>query len=176
MDQIQPEVDSLASPQLPSLTFRQYSPSGTGHEALANPALYEGVLSRRVGAYLVDVCIIVVINIAVHTLLVVLGLLTFGLAWLLLGPVTFLTVALAYDTLTIGGGRGATPGTRLFRLEARGVQGERPDYWQAFLMTALFYATVPITSFLILAVALFTDRNRTLHDILSGITVIRADR
>lgn len=166
----------MASSQLPSLTFRQFGPSGSADDALANPALYEGVLSRRIGAYLVDACIIVAVNIALHTLLVVLGLLTFGLAWLLLGPVTFLTVALAYDTLTIGGGRGATPGMRLFGLEARGVHGERPDYWQAFLMTALFYATVPITSFLILAVALFSDRHRTLHDILSGITVIRARR
>jgi uncharacterized RDD family membrane protein YckC len=166
----------LASSQLPSLTFRQYSASGSGPETLDNPVLYEGVLSRRVGAYLVDACVIVAVNIALHTALVVLGLLTFGLAWLLLGPVTFLTVALAYDTLAIGGGRGATPGMRLFGLEARGVQGGRPDYWQAFLMTALFYATVPITSFLILAVALFSDRNRTLHDILSGITLIRARR
>jgi len=166
----------LASSHLPSLTLRQYAAAGSGPDVLANPALYEGVLARRIGAYIVDAVIILFINVAALTLLFILGLLTFGLAWLLLGPVTFLTVALAYDTLTIGGGRGATPGMRLFNLEARGVRGERPDYWQAFLMTALFYATVPITSFLILAVALFTDRNRTLHDILSGITVIRSDR
>jgi uncharacterized RDD family membrane protein YckC len=166
----------LASSQLPSLTFRQYSAPGSGPDTLANAALYEGVLSRRIGAFLVDACMIVVIDVAVHALLIVLGLVTFGLAWLLMGPVTFLTVALAYDTLAIGGGRGATPGMRLCKLEARGVRGERPDHWQAFLMTALFYATVPITSFLILAVALFSDRNRTLHDILSGITVIRSRR
>ena len=166
----------MSSSQLPSLSFRQYSPSGPESDGLANPALFEGVLSRRLGAYLIDACVIVGLNVALHTLLVILGLLTFGLAWLLLGPVTFLTVALAYDTLTIGGGRGATPGMRLFGLEARGVRGERPDYWQAFLMTALFYATVPITSFLILLVALFSERNRTLHDILSGITVIRSGR
>jgi uncharacterized RDD family membrane protein YckC len=43
-------------------------------------------------------------------------------------------------------------------------------------MTALFYATALVTSFLILAVALFTDRKRTLHDILSGMTVIRRGR
>lgn len=164
----------MPSSQLPSLTFRQY-PS-PGRDTLADPALVEGVPSRRIGAYLIDACIVVGLNIALHTLLVILGLLTFGLAWLLLGPVTFLTVALAYDTFTIGGGRGATAGMRLFGLEARGVHGERPDYWQAFLMTALFYATVPITSFLILLVALFSERNRTLHDILSGITVIRAGR
>jgi uncharacterized RDD family membrane protein YckC len=166
------KVDSVASSQLPSLMFQPSAGRGT----IADSAVVEGVLSRRIGAYLVDACIIVGINVAAHTLLVILGLLTFGLAWLLLGPVTFLTVALAYDTLTIGGGRGATPGMRLFNLEARGVHGQRPDYWQAFLMTALFYATVPITSFLILLVALFTERNRTLHDILSGITVIRGSR
>jgi uncharacterized RDD family membrane protein YckC len=166
----------VASSQLPSLRLQQTAALNSGQDDLASPALYEGVRTRRIGAYLVDVCIILAINVVLHVLLVVIGLLTFGLAWLLLGPITFLTVGLAYDTLTIGGGRGATPGMRLFGVEARGVHGERPDYWQAFLMTALFYATVPITSFLILAVALFSDRKRTLHDILSGITVIRATR
>jgi len=165
----------VASSQLPSLTL-QPSAASDSHDGLADAALYEGVRSRRIGAYLIDACIIVVINIVLHALLVVLGLLTFGLAWMLLGPVTFLTVGLAYDTLSVGGGRGATPGMRLLGLEARGVNSDRPDHWQAFLMTALFYATVPITSFLILAVALFSDRKRTLHDILSGITVIRASR
>jgi uncharacterized RDD family membrane protein YckC len=158
------------------LTFRQFSAAGTGDGALANPALYEGVLSRRIIAYLVDACLIALINAAAHTLLFIMGLFTFGLSWLLFGPVTFLTVALAYGTLAIGGGRGATPGMRLLDLDTRGVRGERPDHFQAFLMTALFYATAPITGFLILAVALFTERNRTLHDILSGITVIRAGR
>ena len=166
----------MASSQLPSLRLEQTAAFNAGQDDLASPALYEGVRTRRIGAYLVDVCIILAINVALHVLLVILGLLTFGLAWLLLGPITFLTVGLAYGTLTIGGGRGATPGMRLFGVEARGVHGDRPDYWQAFLMTALFYATVPITSFLILAVALFSDRKRTLHDILSGITVVRATR
>ncbi|MGH6961020.1 MAG: RDD family protein, partial [Dongiaceae bacterium] len=111
-----------------------------------------------------------------HGLLLFVGLLTFGLSWLLLGPVTYLTVALAYGTLFIGGGEGATPGMRLFGIEARGLNGGRPDYFQAFLMTALFYATVPVTSFLILIVAFFTEHNRTAHDFLSGITVIRRNR
>jgi uncharacterized RDD family membrane protein YckC len=166
----------VASSLLPSLTFRQFSGVGGGDDALANPALYEAVLSRRIVAYVVDTCLIVLANAAAHSLLFIMGFVTFGLSWLLFGPVTFLTVALAYGTLTIGGGRGATPGMRLLNLEARGMRGERPDYLQAFLMTALFYATVPITGFLILLVALFTERNRTLHDILSGVTVIRAGR
>ena len=95
---------------------------------------------------------------------------------LLLWPVMFPTVALGYDTLFVGGGGGATPGMRLFGVEARGLRGGRPDYFQAFLMTALFYATVPTTGFLILVVALFTEQNRTAHDVLSGITVVRRGR
>ncbi len=175
MDQITPpEKTGLTSSRLPTLSFSDST--AAGRDALGDAALYEGVLWRRTGAYLVDACVIAVINVAIHALLLILGLLTFGLSWLLLGPITFLTVALAYDTLFIGGGEAATPGLRSFQLEVRGLNGERPEYWQAFLMTALFYATALVTSFLILVVALFTDRRRTLHDILSGMTVIRRKR
>jgi uncharacterized RDD family membrane protein YckC len=145
-------------------------------DPLADPALYEGVRWRRILAYLIDACIILFIDAVVHALLVVLGLLTFGLAWLLLGPVTFVTVAVVYDTLLIGSSESATPGMRLFDLEARRADGGRPDRVQGFLMSALFYATVLLTSFLILVVTLFADRKRLLHDILSGVTIIRRDR
>jgi uncharacterized RDD family membrane protein YckC len=166
----------LASSNLPSLTFRGAESRGYKPEIFANPALFDGILWRRVGAYFFDAILIVAINVALHVLLVFLGLLTFGVAWLLLGPITCLTVALAYGTLFIGGGEGATPGMRLCDIEARGLDGGRPGYFQAFLMTALFYATVPVTSFLILIVAFFTEHNRTAHDFLSGITVVRRSR
>ena len=163
----------MTSSNLPTLTFRDAD--SRDHEArnLADSTLYDGILWRRVGAYFVDALLIVGMNVALHVLLLFMGLLTFGLSWLLLGPITCLTVALAYGTLFIGGGQGATPGMRLFDIEARGLNGGRPEYFQAFLMTALFYATVPLTSFLILIVAFFTEHNRTAHDFLSGITVIR---
>ncbi len=166
----------MTSSNLPSLTFRDADSRRQAPQLLADSALYDGILWRRVGAYFIDAFLILGMNIALHVLLLFMGLLTFGLSWLLLGPVTCLTVALAYDTLFIGGGAGATPGMRLFGIEARGLNGGRPDYFQAFLMTALFYATVPVTSFLILIVAFFTEHNRTAHDFLSGITVIRRDR
>ncbi len=166
----------MTSSNLPSLTFRDADTRGHGPRSLADSALYDGILWRRVGAYFIDALLILGINVALHIGLLVLGLLTFGLSWLLLGPVTCLTVALAYDTLFIGGGEGATPGMRLFGIEARGLNGARPEYFQAFLMTALFYATVPVTSFLILVVAFFTEHNRTAHDFLSGITVVRRGR
>lgn len=166
----------MTSPNLPALTLRDAESRGPEPRNLADSALYEGILWRRVAAYVVDAFLIVAINVALHMALVLMGLLTFGLSWLLLGPITCLTVALAYGTLFIGGGEGATPGMRLFGIEARGLKDERPEYFQAFLMTALFYATVLVTSFLILIVAFFTEHSRTVHDLLSGVTVIRRGR
>lgn len=158
---------------LPSFSLRASEARGDGADGFADSALFDGVLGRRVGGYLVDAALVLLINIVLHGLLLILGFLTFGLAWLLWGPVTLLTVALAYGTLFVGGGRGATPGMRLFGVEARNLHGAPPEYVQAFLMTALFYATVPTTSFLILVIAFFTERKRTAHDLLSGITVVR---
>lgn len=164
----------MTTSNLPTLTFRDAAASG--RQMTSDAADFRGVLWRRAGAYFVDATVIVTINVVLHVLLFILGFLTFGLSWLLLGPVTFLTVALAYDTLLIGSDKAATPGMRLFGVEMRGVEGQRPDYFQAFLMSALFYATVPVTGFLILLVALFTDGNRTAHDILSGMTAVRRGR
>lgn len=166
----------MTSSNLPSLTVRSADSRRGEPRNLADAALYDGILWRRVGAYFIDAFLILAINVALHVLLLFMGLVTFGLSWLLLGPITCLTVALAYGTLFIGGGEAATLGMRLCDIEARGLDGGRPEYFQAFLMTALFYATVPVTSFLILIVAFFTEHNRTAHDLLSGITVVRRGR
>lgn len=161
----------MATSNLPTLTFRD-APTGV-RRTLDDAAASRGVLWRRSGAFLVDATAILTINVFLHVMLFVLGFLTFGLSWLLLGPISFLTVALAYDTLFIGGDKAATPGMRMFGVTMEGMEGRRPDYFQALLMAALFYVTVPVTGFLILIVALFTDGNRTAHDILSGMTAVR---
>jgi hypothetical protein len=119
----------LTISNLPSLTFRGKESRGHAPRNLADSALYDGILWRRVGAYFIDAVLILGVNLALHVFLLFAGLLTFGLSWLLLGPVTCLTVALGYDTLFIGGGQGATPGMRLFGLEARGLDGGRPEYF-----------------------------------------------
>ncbi|MEE8534923.1 MAG: RDD family protein, partial [Kiloniellales bacterium] len=71
---------------------------------------------------------------------------------------------------------GATPGMRLLDVEIRVWTGRRPDYVQAFLVALLFYATVLPTSWLVLVVALFNERNRTLHDLLTGTLAVRRSR
>jgi uncharacterized RDD family membrane protein YckC len=60
-------------------------------------------------------------------------------------------------------------------IEVRSLNGARPNLLQAFAMTALFYLSVAVTTSLILLVALFNDRRRCAHDILSGTIVVLAD-
>ena len=49
----------------------------------------------------------------------------------------------------------------------------RPTLVQAFVFTLVFYLTLAATGLLLL-IALFTVRHRTLHDLASGLVVVRA--
>ena len=138
----------------------------------AFPEVYEGVLWRRIAAYLIDLSCIGVIAIGVWIAFAVLWLMSFGL----LGPLLwflFGLIPLAYHTLLLSGPRSATFGMRVFDLELRSVSGERPSFVQALIQTALFYITVGMTCSLILLVALFNRRRRTLHDFLAGTVMVR---
>ena len=138
----------------------------------AFPEVYEGILPRRVLAYFVDLVCIGVIAVFVWIPFGVLCLMSFGL----LGPVLwFLSglIPLAYHTLLLAGPRSATIGMRCFDLELRSATGDRPGLLQALAQTALFYITIGLTCSLILLVALFNRRGRTLHDWLAGTVMVR---
>jgi uncharacterized RDD family membrane protein YckC len=137
------------------------------------PELYEGVLWRRVFAYMVDLLFIAIIAVGAWIVFSLLTVLSFGLLapvlWFLFG-----LIPLAYHTLLLSGRHSATFGMRCFDLELRSVTGERPSFLQALIQTALFYVTVGMTGSLILLVALFNRRWRTLHDFLAGTVMVRA--
>jgi len=138
----------------------------------AVPEAYEGVLWRRTLAYFVDLCMIGLIMVLCWIVFAVLWLLSFGL----LGPVlwfVFGLIPLAYHTLLLSGPRSATVGMRLFDVELRSVNGERPSFLQALIQTALFYFTVGMTCSLILLLVLFNRHKRTLHDMLAGTVMVR---
>jgi uncharacterized RDD family membrane protein YckC len=145
-------------------------------DKLATPALYEGLLWRRPAAYLVDLVILGIIVAVLWVLFFFLGIVTLGLAWLLIPGALFSlpVVAIAYHALLVGGSRAATFGMRLADLEVRTVEGGRPSVLQAALQSLLFYATVPPTGSLILLVGLLNARWRLVHDFLSGTVVVRA--
>ena len=136
------------------------------------PEVFEGVLWRRVLAYMIDLLLIAVIAVGLWVVFAALWLLSFGL----LGPLLwclFGLLPLAYHTLFLAGRHSATPGMRSLDIELRSVTGERPNLAQAFIQTALFYVTVGMTGSLILLVALFNRRRRTLHDFLAGTVMVR---
>jgi uncharacterized RDD family membrane protein YckC len=134
---------------------------------------FRDVLTRRVLAYLLDLVFIAVIGTVLGMLLTFLAVLSFGLLSVLF--VTLPAVGVLYGALTIGGAGSATWGMRLVSLTVRRTDGGRPDFAQALIFSLLFYATIALTSWLILLVALLTPRKRALHDLLSGLVILRSD-
>jgi uncharacterized RDD family membrane protein YckC len=144
---------------------------GEATDPIAFPQYYAGVVARRVLAYLVDLVLIALLLGVLWGLVGALTVMSFGLLGPLLWP-SLALVPLAYHTLLIGGEESATIGMRLFRIEVRTWDGRRPGYLQAALVTIVFYASVGLTSWLVLVVALLNDQRRTLHDYLCGTIVI----
>jgi uncharacterized RDD family membrane protein YckC len=53
--------------------------------------------------------------------------------------------------------------------------GRPPGLLEAFVVTVLFYLSVGITVWIVLLIPLFTNRHRTLHDLLTGLVMVRTD-
>ncbi|PSM17050.1 MULTISPECIES: RDD family protein [Nitratireductor] len=137
--------------------------------------VYEGVRTRRVFAFLLDYLFIGLLVIPFAVLVLLLGVLTLGLGWALfgvLGPI----VALIYIWSTLGGAKQATPGMQLMGLRLDRLDERPVDGLLAVVHTVLFWAGNAILTPLILLVSLFADRKRTLHDLLLGTVVTRAER
>jgi uncharacterized RDD family membrane protein YckC len=142
-------------------------------EPSIHPELFEGVLWRRAFGYLIDLVCIGLIMAAVGVLFLLLTVLSLGLLapglWFL-----FAFIPLAYHTLLVSGPHAATFGMRAFDLELRSLSGERPMFLQALAHAVLFYLTVSATCGLILLFALFNRHKRTVHDVLTGMVMLRA--
>lgn len=135
---------------------------------ISDPARFDGITWRRVVAYLIDALLLFGIGVLLWlSVLLSLGLL-YPLA-LLAAP----AIPLAYHTLQVAGVSAATIGMRMMGVTVRRLDGGRPELFQAFLQTALFYASVTVTGSLILLIALFNERGRCLHDWLSGTVTVR---
>jgi uncharacterized RDD family membrane protein YckC len=144
----------------------------------SHPAYFAGITVQRIIAYAIDVVVIALLATMLWIFLMVLGFLTLGLAWTLLWlPAIFLP--LSYHILFIAGPHSATPGMRVMgirvmSLDPQAQDGGRPNLFQAIIQTVAFYGSVATTGSLILLVALFNTRRRTLHDWLAGTVVVNA--
>ena len=144
------------------------------YDPAANPELFEGVLARRVVGFIIDLIIIAIPLVVGATFIFVLGLLTFGLGWMLfwlLSPASVIW-ALVYFGLTLGSPASATIGMRAMDLEMRTWYGAPAYFVLGAVHAIVFWVTVSVLTPFILLVGLFNARRRLLHDIVVGTIII----
>jgi uncharacterized RDD family membrane protein YckC len=145
-------------------------------DPVRNPELFEGVLPRRIIAFCIDVVIIMAPVIAATVFIFLLGLLTFGLGWLLfwlLSPATIIW-ALLYYGYTLGSRSSATIGMRTMDLELRTWYGAPCYFVLGAVHPILFWLSVSALTPFVLLVAFFGERHRLLHDIVLGVVMINS--
>jgi len=144
------------------------------YDPVVNPELFEGVLSRRVIAFIIDLIIIAVPVMAAAIFIFVFGLVTLGLGWMLfwlLSPASIIW-ALFYYGLTLGGTASATIGMRAMEIEMRTWYGAPAYFVLGAVHAILYWLTVSFLTPFILLAGLFDARRRLLHDMLLGTVLI----
>jgi uncharacterized RDD family membrane protein YckC len=146
------------------------------YDPVAQPELFEGVMERRVIAFLIDLVVLGVPLFFFAAFILMLGFATFGLGlflFVLYWPVVVVW-GLLYYGLTLGSAQSATIGMRMMDIELRTSYGA-PSYFVLGATHGLGYwlSTTFLTP-LILLVALFNERRRLLHDIVLGTVVINS--
>ncbi|MBU6426205.1 MAG: RDD family protein [Rhodospirillales bacterium] len=134
-------------------------------------ALSHGVIPRRCAAFVLDMIGIALFFWAMAFAIAIFGVLTLGFGWMAFHILPWLP--LLYYTLLIGG-TGATPGQRLAGLAVRqDATLEPPTLAQAFVWTLLLWLSFALAGLPFLLVFL-NPRHRAAHDMLSGLTLVRA--
>src|ERR1700710_3239747 len=138
----------------------------------ADDSLTWGVPSRRIAAFVVDWLLIAVLTMGVSIGFAGIHVMSLGL---LHGPAhLFLIVGFLYEVGWIAGPGSATPGDRAMGLSVRHAETlARPTLAESAAFVGLLYITLAAGG-IWLAVALFTQRRRAIHDMISGLVVVRA--
>jgi uncharacterized RDD family membrane protein YckC len=133
--------------------------------------LVDGTLFRRCLGWLVDVVLIGLLVLMLWWILFWFGVFTLGLGFGAMAILPF--VPFCYHLFSLLGASSATPGQQIFGLTVRrNFDLGPPTGLQALISVGVFYLTLA-TSGVLLVVALFTPRHRTLHDLFSGLVVVR---
>lgn len=153
----------------PAQSTSGYPPPGWA--MLQDDLLTRGVLLRRVLAWVLDIMLIGILCWAMWVSLAVFTVITFGFGAPLLAGVS--TIPALYMWLGLISGLQATPGQAAFGLiVVRDDDLGPPSALQALLCVLGYYVTIAL-GVLWAAVALVTARRRTLHDMVSGLVVVR---
>ncbi len=137
-----------------------------------SPELFEGLLTRRTFAFVIDLIAIGFLFLGFSLLGVIAGFFTFGLAWLGLLIVVPASVVFYYS-VTLGSSARATLGMRAMDLVLTPARGQPLDGWMALFHAGLFWITAWISLPLSLLFVLFTPRRQMLHDLITGTLMVR---
>lgn len=144
------------------------------YDPVRNPELFEGVLARRVVAFVIDFIVISIPVVLAAMFIFAFGIVTLGLGfalyWLL--PPGAVVWALIYFGATLGGPRSATIGMRVMDLEMRTWYGAPAYFVLGAVHAIVFWVSISALTPFILLVAFFNERRRLLHDILLGTVII----
>ena len=144
------------------------------YDPMRSPELFEGVLARRVIAFIIDFIVIAIPVVAAAMLIFAFGIVTLGLGFALywlLSPASVIW-ALCYFGMTLGGPASATIGMRAMDLEMRTWYGAPAYFVLGAVHAVLFWLSVSMLTPFVLLVCFFNERRRLLHDILLGTVVI----
>jgi uncharacterized RDD family membrane protein YckC len=133
---------------------------------------YRGVLRSRAFAFLVDFLVIGALSLLTYLVTFTAGIVTFGLAWLLM-PAVWPLVALFYNGLTVSGPHAATWGMRMAGVRLVHVDGAPLTFIAAAAHAVLFYVSVSILTPFVLLLGLVRNDRRMLHDLLAGSVALR---
>ena len=135
------------------------------------PELFEGILTRRVVAYCIDLLICALISGFFILVVAITGVLTLGLAWLAL-PLAPIAAIILYYSATLGSPRRSTLGMRVTDIIVTPTRGYPLDGPKAFLHVLVFWVTIWVF-WPLLFIGLFTQRRQLLHDFIVGTLVLR---
>ena len=143
-------------------------------DPLVAPELFQGVRTRRVFAFLIDLVLITIPLALLAAFIFLFGLVTLGLGWFLFAIFSPIAViwALLYYGFTFAGPASATIGMRMMGLEMRTWYGAPAYFVLGAVHAVIYWITVSFLTPFVVLVAFFNERRRLLHDILVGTVVI----
>ncbi|MCW5722362.1 MAG: RDD family protein [Devosia sp.] len=136
------------------------------------PELFEGLLTRRSIAGIIDIVLISIMIGVVSVAGAILGFVTFGLAWVSLVLIVPASIVVYY-AMTLGSPRRATVGMQMMDLVLTPTRGQPLDGWMAVIHALVFWITFWISWPVSLLFALFTPRRQMIHDLIVGTLMVR---
>jgi uncharacterized RDD family membrane protein YckC len=136
------------------------------------PELFEGILQRRVVAFVIDFALLMLLCGLLFAVGVIFGILTLGVGLFAL-PFVFPLAIVGYYATTLGSPARATLGMRAMDIVLTPTRGAPLDGWKILIHPLVFWVSCWIAWPVSLAIALFTPRREMVHDLVTGTLMVR---